>query len=224
MLRYQQQRQKKAADDAQQSAYEEGDLDGKEQVDTRTVRDILWPNPYRMRGEKEPGTEWPRDYEEWKIVLREGWALYMWTWRGFMSSRGFLVVDPLDKVESEKVESEKEVQETMVKIGATKEEVMAQAKANAEFLKGEALNLKEQVQERTGIHTKEDLRRWAAEMMRLASECVNEFMKGYRKGRDDEVERMIKQYFEELEKEIKKPPSRRAKRRILNRRHPLIKK
>lgn len=222
MLRYQQQRQKKVAD-AQQSADDEGDLDEKEEEDTRTVLDILWPNPYRMRGEKEPGTEWPRDYEEWKIVLREGWALYMWTWRGFMSSRGFIVVDPLDKVEAEKVESEKEIQDTMLRIGATKEEVMAQAKANAEFLKDEALSLKEQVQEHTGIHTKEDLRRWAAEMMRLASECVSEFMKGYRKGRDDEVERMLTQYFEELRKEIQKPPRRRAKRRILNRRHPLVK-
>jgi phage anti-repressor protein len=217
LLRYQQQ-QKKSTDEAQQSTYDGEDDYGRDQEDTRTVRDILWPSPYRLRGEKEPGLDLPKTYEEWKIILPEAWALYKWTWRGFMSSRGFIVVDPLDKVESEK-----EVQETMVKIAATKDEAMAQAKANAEFLKEEALSLKQQVQERTGIHTKEDLRRFAAEMMRLASECVSEFMKGYRKGRDDEVERMLTQYFEELEKEIKKPPRRRAKRRILNRMHPLIK-
>ena len=221
MLRFQQQQQKKIADnDAQQSTDDGRGFGGNEEVvDTRTVQDILWPSPYRMRGEKEPSIEWPKDYEEWKLAWREGWAMYKWTWRGFTSSRGFIVVDELDKVESEK----KEAEETIVNVGATTEEVTAQAKANAEFLKGEALSLKQTVQEHTGIHSKEDLRKSAAEMMRLASECVSEFMKGYRKGRDDEVERMVTQYFEEFQKEMNKPRRRRTKRRILNRRHPLLK-
>lgn len=205
--------------DQQQSAWGGGGyVDESNQEDTRTVMDILFPNPYKH--EKRDDVEefvWPRNFSEWKFVLTETWEDYKWTWRGFRTSKGLFVED-----ETEAAESEKKRQDQQKHLQAKAEEVTAQAKANAEFVKDEALSLRQQIRDQTGIHSQEDLRKWAADMMRLASECVNEFMKGYRKGRDDEVEKMLTEYFQEIEKDANKKRKRRTKRRILNRRHPLV--
>ena len=41
--------------------------------------------------------------------------------------------------------------------------------------------------------------------LRLANDCVGEFMRGYRKSRDDEIEKMMNVYFKEFdEKEDEK--------------------
>ena len=37
-----------------------------------------------------------------------------------------------------------------------------------------------------------------SESMRLATDCLKEFMAGYRKGRDEEVDKMLHKYFQEL--------------------------
>ena len=184
--------------------------------DTRTVKDILWPNPFKDEPPLEEPVKWPKTYEGWQRVLSKAWSDYKYTWRGFTTSKGLFVEDPEDAAQAQK-EREKAVNE----IRDRAEELQENAKRNAEFLKDEAFNLRQEVQERTGIHNKEDLRKWAAEMMRLASDCVNQFMQGYRKGRDDEVEKMLTQYFDELEKEANQPRKRRKKRRVLNRRHPM---
>jgi hypothetical protein len=34
-------------------------------------------------------------------------------------------------------------------------------------------------------------------MMKLATDCLREFMAGYRQGRDQEVEKMMNEYFQE---------------------------
>jgi hypothetical protein len=54
-------------------------------------------------------------------------------------------------------------------------------------------------------------------MLRLANECVTEFMKGYRLGRDDEVDKMLTQYFQELDEAADALPTyQRMKRRGRN--------
>jgi hypothetical protein len=55
----------------------------------------------------------------------------------------------------------------------------------------------EQAKDTTGIHNTEDLRMVAEDMMRLATQCLKEFMAGYRQGRDDEVDKMLNEYFQE---------------------------
>jgi len=220
-LRYQQLQRKNgkplrasSSNNTQQQQSREFDDDDVE--DTRTVKDILWPNPWKDEPPLEEPVKWPNTYEGWRILLSRAWSDYKYTWRGFTTSKGLFVEDPEDVAQAQK-EREKAVGEMRDRAV----ELQENAKRNAEFLKDEAFNLRQEVQERTGIHNKEDLRKWAAEMMRLASDCVNQFMQGYRKGRDDEVEKMLTQYFEELEKEANQPRKRRKKRRVLNRRHPL---
>jgi hypothetical protein len=79
------------------------------------------------------------------------------------------------------------------------------------------LELRKEVRERTGINSSEDLKRYAAEAMQLMSTSLKEFMAGYRKGRDDEVEKMLTEYFQDLKKKFSKPRRRKRKRRVLKR-------
>jgi hypothetical protein len=60
-------------------------------------------------------------------------------------------------------------------------------------------------QEITGASTKEDLKVWVGDMLKLGTACLTEFMSGYRKGRDEEIDRMLHEYFKELDEEKKGP-------------------
>lgn len=99
-------------------------------------------------------------------------------------------------------------------------------KRNFDFVQKEGSYWKSRAQDETGIHTKEDLKKWAGDQMKLASECLSEFMVGYRKGRDDEVDKMLHQYFQENEEQDEKKESndegalrkrRKPKRRTIKR-------
>lgn len=137
---------------------------------------------------------------------------YRKTWNGFFKSRGLFVEDE-EEAEKSKENLHKSIQE---QTDAVKQNI----KRNSKFLADESVRLRSEFQNRTGLHSLDDLRRVAREAMRLASDCLNEFMSGYRKGRDDEVEKMMTQYFQELEQEANNPEPkkkrRKRKRRIVN--------
>lgn len=181
-----------------------------EEVDTRSVTDILFPRPnYGPEPEREP-LQWPTSFSGWIQVLKEAWRLYRSTWDGFWTSRGFLVEDQAtgSDLSREKLEEAAKLKS---------EELKNNVKRNVEFVKTEAEKLQTQVREQTGINNVEDMKRVAGDMLRLASDCVKEFMAGYRKGRDDEVQKMLTQYFQELENEVaNKKKRRKRKRRIVN--------
>lgn len=198
--------------------------------DTRTVQDILWPNPFK--NVNEPNADdfrWPRDWATWKQTFKVTWLNYKYTWDGYFTSEGFFVDCPEEAerkrleqiaiIEGRKLEVMKN-EDHLASFEGKKEAVMKNVEANADFVAVEAQKLRQEIRNRTGIHSKDDLRNWAAGMMKLATECISEFMKGYRKGRDDEVENMLTKYFQQLEEEANKPRKRIAKRRILNRFHP----
>lgn len=136
--------------------------------------------------------------------------MYRSTWNGFWTSKGFFVEDP-KQVEQDRNDAEN-MDQTLSK---KKNEIVENVKRNVEFVSTESDNIRKQVREATGIDSKEDLRKFAGDMMKLASECVQEFMAGYRKGRDDETEKMITQYFKDLEEEANLPKRRKRKRRVL---------
>ena len=56
-------------------------------------------------------------------------------------------------------------------------------------------------QDATGISSREELRAWVGEQLKLATACLTEFMKGYRSGRDDEVDKMLHEYFKDLDEQ-----------------------
>ena len=70
---------------------------------------------------------------------------------------------------------------------------------NLRIVRKDAQDLLEQTKEKTGIHTQDDLKALASEAMKIATECIREFMAGYRKGRDSEIDKMLHEYFQEEE-------------------------
>jgi hypothetical protein len=186
-----------------------------ETVDTRTVMDILFPNPFK--GIVPPNqTKWPTTMAKWKEVFSLAWQDYKESWVGFTTSKGLFVedVEPNHEVQKEKI---------VDGIKSKSKEVMVNVKRNSRFLQASAMKIRKEVRERTGITSVEDIKAYAADAMRLATECLNQFMQGYRKGRDDEVEKMLTQYFQNLETQANQPKKKRRKprRRVVNRFHPM---
>jgi hypothetical protein len=184
-------------------------------VDKRTVMDILFPNPFK--GMDLPNqTKWPTTISRWKEVFSLAWREYKETWVGFTTSKG-IFVEENDVIEEQARKKQVEV------IKSKSQEVMKNVKRNARFLQVGALKIRKEVRERTGITSIEDVKALAADAMRLATECLTQFMQGYRKGRDEEVEKMLTQYFQNLEAEANTPKKKRRKpkRRIVNRYHPM---
>ena len=70
---------------------------------------------------------------------------------------------------------------------------------NLKIVRKDAQDLLEQAKDTTGIRTQDDLKSLASEAMKIATECIREFMGGYRKGRDSEIDKMLHQYFQEEE-------------------------
>jgi tRNA A37 N6-isopentenylltransferase MiaA len=84
---------------------------------------------------------------------------------------------------------------------------------NLHLIRQDAARILDQAKEQTGIHTKDDLKTLATEMMKLATECLREFMAGYREGRDQEMDKMINEYFrDELKSQVQQEEHGQAKR------------
>lgn len=183
-------------------------------ADTRTVADILFPNPYK--GEPNPYASSALRFDSFASFRKAfsiAWVEYKRTWEGFFSSSGFLVEEKTEKNTAEAKQEEPGETE----IERTGKKIQKNLSQNVSFLQEETETLRNEVKERTGIRSSEDLKELAREMMRLASDCVAEFLAGYRKGRDDEVEKMLTEYFKDLQEKANKPAEkrRRAKRRVL---------
>lgn len=160
---------------------------------------VLWPDPY---GETSTVAQSVKGLPS-RADFSRSWRIYKSTWAGGL--RGDLPVP-----------GEKEVEE-MDNSGDSQsldpDKLKKNLEKNVSAARDEAQKLKEEVSERTGIKTKEDLREFAREMMTLVTECLREFMSGYRNGRDQEVERMLNEYFQEIETEEDKQEKGGAKRR-----------
>jgi hypothetical protein len=194
--------------------------------DTRTIMDILFPNPFKdvLPPHQPP---WPTTYTKWKQILSLTWRDYKATWVGFTTSQGIMVQDedhntPTATTSTSTTSTPAQVEQM---IHTKRDEVARNMKRNRRFLQFSATKLRDEVRTRTGINSIEDIKQYAADAMRLATECVQQFMQGYRKGRDDEVENMLKQYFQQLEQtaiqNAEKKPRRKMKRRVVNRFHPM---
>ena len=73
------------------------------------------------------------------------------------------------------------------------------ASRNMKLVRQDAQYLLQATKDQTGVHTMEDMKVIATEMMKLATDCIKEFMAGYRQGRDDEIDKMLNEYFQEQE-------------------------
>ena len=134
---------------------------------------------------------YPRTIREFKISLQKAWKLYVSTFDEFKSKE--------DRVDDNEDSDGSKTEKSMEEIGGRIQKNVA---ANREFLKEEGGKALENLKRNTGIRTREDAKRLAAEMLKLGTECISQFMAGYRKGRDDEVEKMLTEYFQEIEEQL----------------------
>ena len=72
---------------------------------------------------------------------------------------------------------------------------------NISTIQQEAPKLVQMGQQVTGISSREELRAWVGAQLKLGTACLTEFMKGYRSGRDDEVDKMLHEYFKDLDED-----------------------
>ena len=95
---------------------------------------------------------------------------------------------------------------------------------NSNIVREDAQQLAEQLSRKTGIRNKDDLRNMATEIMKLATDCLKEFMSGYRNARDEEVEKMMNEYFQEDEEEDKQSVEKTATKRRRKPKHAIIRR
>ena len=143
----------------------------------------------------------PRTFGGWKRVFVGTWTMYRDTWpkkkdkdiledstnkKGKEDGSGYSI-DSID-VSGFQEQRDQIRKQTVDNLGQ-----------NLNTLHQEGSNFIESAKEQTGIRNKEDLRKWASDQMKLATECLTEFMAGYRAGRDEEIDNMLHKYFKELD-------------------------
>lgn len=162
--------------------------DGKEHG-YRVLLPRALPNP-KGRDEEER-IRLPRSISGWRSAFSNAWRDYSSTWEGFFGSE-----QQDDSKKEESMEKDAKVEmEDMVE--CQKKVVRGNVERNVAFVKEEGPKFMRFLQDETKIYTTEDLKSWAGEQLKLATKCVQEFMAGYRSGRDGELDKMLNEYFKE---------------------------
>jgi hypothetical protein len=131
-------------------------------------------------------SQYPKTYAGWKRVFVCAWKSYRSTWEGFVSGSS------TNDKKGEKSELEAVIDEE-------RDNVSSNIEKNVKYVEKEAPKFFEFVQKESRIYTKEDLKRWAGDQLKLATLCLNEFMAGYRSRRDEEMDKMLNEYFKEVD-------------------------
>jgi len=126
-------------------------------------------------------------------LLQVAWADYTSTWEGFFDNA------KLKKEEEQKQEDDYLSSIDTEAMEQKGKDMRANVDRNVEMLKEEGSDIAELIKEKTGVRTQKDAKAWAMEQLKLANECVADFMKGYREGRDEEVDKMMNEYFKDID-------------------------
>jgi hypothetical protein len=156
---------------------------------------------------------YPKTIHGWRALFRKSWEKYMWTFEGFLlkEKKRDEYGNVIRRKEGEETnDEESEVNDTKSLRDAATDVASGIAnnvQQNITTLQKEAPQILRMGQQVTGISTKEELREWIRDQLKLGTACLTEFMAGYRKGRDEEIDRMLHAYFNELDgdntKEVK---------------------
>jgi len=176
--------------------------DEKEDNANTMIFGIPMGNPIRERYiRSQQKIKYPKTWSGWKAVWKRAWAKYLWTFEGFLlkekkrDAEGNII--PQDQQENDpNKEEDKSLHD---KATETASKIALNVQKNISTLKEETPKLVQMGQQITGVSTKEELREWVGNQLKLGTACLSEFMKGYRKGRDEEVDRMLHEYFKDLD-------------------------
>eukprot|EP00577_Skeletonema_sp_RCC1716_P025367 CAMPEP_0113433902 /NCGR_PEP_ID=MMETSP0013_2-20120614/35250_1 /TAXON_ID=2843 ORGANISM="Skeletonema costatum, Strain 1716" /NCGR_SAMPLE_ID=MMETSP0013_2 /ASSEMBLY_ACC=CAM_ASM_000158 /LENGTH=185 /DNA_ID=CAMNT_0000323761 /DNA_START=514 /DNA_END=1069 /DNA_ORIENTATION=+ /assembly_acc=CAM_ASM_000158 len=129
----------------------------------------------------------------------------------FMDNEGFLLpvkkrdehgnIIPDDEVNADEDDDADEKTTMKEKATDAANQMAGNLQKNISTIQEEAPKLIQMGQQATGISSREELRAWVGEQLKLGTACLTEFMKGYRSGRDDEVDKMLHEYFKDLDEE-----------------------
>jgi hypothetical protein len=206
-----------------------------EYVDTRSIRQLLYPTPWDAMDESQEGKpKEKKPISHYIQAFRNAWRDYMDTWRGNSvedeEQKNKVVSVNKDSRSSEKKkdddndDDEDKLTETMT---GMKRKIRRNVRRNTRAAKVTALSIRQQIRERTGIKSADDFKRVAADVMTLVANCLNEFVSGYREGRDAQLRKMLQEDLAQQQKEEAKAAAqervsptrlkRRPKRRVLRR-------
>jgi len=132
-------------------------------------------------------------------ILPLAWGVYKSTWEGFFDNHGKYKKDLKKAEEEEDGDDDDEPMFDAKDIKKKQKEVRKNIGRNVNFLKEEGSVALENAKDITGIRNKNDLMKWSMKQLKLANECVAEFMKGYRYGRDQEIDNVMNEYFKDIE-------------------------
>jgi len=157
---------------------------------------VLWPRPHGL-----PDSPKESLLDLWKRIptseqVRKGWALYKETWED-----GITGIPTNRPKEQQITDQSTKIAESSISAQDQLREIGDNAAKNLKIVRKEAQDLLEQTKETTGIRTQDDLKALASEAMKIATECIREFMAGYRQGRDSEIDKMLHEYFQDDEEE-----------------------
>lgn len=169
---------------------------------------------------------YPNTVGGWKTVFQKSWEKYLWTFEGFLLKEkkrdvnGNIIVpqqgqgiNANDNDDDEEKEEEADRKGLRDQVTDAAQGIAKNVQKNIATLQQETPQLIEMGQRMTGVSTKEELRAWVGDQLKLGTACLNEFMAGYRKGRDVEIDRMLHDYFSELEEDKSKVESVGAEER-----------
>jgi hypothetical protein len=172
---------------------------------------VLWPNPNGDIAANSSSSA-PRRHIPRIKDIRRAWKLYKETWEDGLSGRpSKKKMEQIEKMQHpDEYNASKGEDATAATDRREKlKDIGDNASRNLRLVRRDAQYLLEQAKERTGIRSQEDVKALASEMMQIATECIKEFMAGYRQGRDQEIDKMLHEYFKD-EDQVKHEQSKKA--------------
>ncbi len=156
---------------------------------------VLWPRPHGVPDSPEPSLLERLKGMPTAEQVRKGWVMYKKTWE-----------DGITGISTKPKESPyNSIAEVADSLSPSTEQQLREigdnAATNLQIVRKDAQDLLEKTKQTTGIRTQDDLKALASEAMKIATECIREFMAGYRSGRDSEIDKMLHEYFQDEEKE-----------------------
>lgn len=190
----------------QTASSSENDSEENEATKKGTVSDILFGKPLESpirHKYRKTQYHFPNTWNGWKSSFQRVWTTYLSTFEGFITKEkkrdadGNIIEEGKDDA-GDQSKDENSLQEKAKEVAG---EIASNVQKNISTIQQESPTILQMGQQITGISTKEELRAWVGEQLKLATECLAQFMKGYRVGRDDEVDKMLHEYFKEVDEQ-----------------------
>jgi len=154
-------------------------------------------NQHDTTAQNEDTDEQSKVAKNIKELLHLAWIDYKYTWEGFLDNTRLNKEEHQTQQEDEQSQSQSQPFIDTEALEEKGQKLKANANRNVQMIREEGPSIVGMVKEQTGLKNKRDVKAWAMDQLKLANECVANFMKGYRVGRDEEMDNMMNEYFKD---------------------------